>query len=224
MVSVRQSLPLRQSQALPGSPPRGALGLPPSPGLALAAALVLSACGQRESAATNTDVPKPIATSDAQIERAVEDALTSPGPSTSTKSDVQAGLKAQAEEILAKYPNKNAQDLLTVPEVVEAFKAGMTKLSKDKKLLDQLKSTAGIVAEMKGLSSEPGTFNLNFDIKSYDHVRKSRLLQAVLSEDPKQIVRFMTEEIGEAVPELSFEGAERASNGVSIKANPPPAQ
>jgi hypothetical protein len=49
------------------------------------------------------------------------------------------------------------------------------------------------------------------------------MVQAVISEDPKQIVRFLTEEIGEAVPELTLGGADRASNGVKIKETPAPA-
>jgi len=48
------------------------------------------------------------------------------------------------------------------------------------------------------------------------------MLQAVMSEDPRQIVRFITEEVGEAAPELTLGGADRASNGVAIKQIPPP--
>jgi hypothetical protein len=63
---------------------------------------------------------------------------------------------------------------------------------------------------------------LDLDIKGYDRSRKSRMIQAVMSEDPKQIVRFLTEEIGEATAELTYGGAQRASNGVAIKETPPP--
>lgn len=182
----------------------------------------LASCGKKEAPKTTVEAPKPTAVSDAKIDAAIADALTPSEPSAPTKSDVQAGLEAQAEDILAKYPNKNAQDLLNVPEVNEALKVGLTKLSKDKKLQDQINNSAVMVAKMKGLSGEPGTVGLDFDLKSYDHDRKSRMVQAVISEDPKQIVRFITEEVGEASPELSFGGAERASNGVAIKETPPP--
>jgi hypothetical protein len=46
------------------------------------------------------------------------------------------------------------------------------------------------------------------------------MLQAALSEDPQQLVAFLVGEIGEAAPDLSFGGMERAPNGVSIVPNP----
>jgi hypothetical protein len=104
----------------------------------LAACLVLAmlsvSCGKKEAPKTSTEAPKPAAVSDAKIEAAIADALTPSEASAPIQSEVQAGLEAQAEDILAKYPNKNAQDILNVPEVHEALKAGLTKLSKDKKL------------------------------------------------------------------------------------------
>jgi len=182
--------------------------------------LSLVACGKKEAPKPAvTEAPKPAAVSDAKIDAAIEQALTPPAP---TQSEVQAELEAEAEDILAKYPNKNAQDLLGVPEVNEALKVGLTKLGKDKKLQDQINKSVALAAQMQGLSGEPGTVGLDLDVKEYDHARKSRMVQAVISEDPKQIVRFLTEEIGEAVPELTLGGADRASNGVKIKETPAP--
>jgi hypothetical protein len=187
----------------------------------VALCLFITACGKKEAPKTTVETPKATAVSDAKIDAAIADALTPSAPSAPTQSEVQSGLEAQAEDILAKYPNKNAQDILNVPEVHEALKAGLTKLSKDKKLQDQINNSVALAAKMKGLSGEPGTVGLDLDLKGYDHSRKSRMVQAVISEDPKQIVRFITEEIGEAAPELSFGGAQRASNGVAIKETPP---
>jgi hypothetical protein len=187
----------------------------------VALCLFITACGKKEAPKTTVEAPKPAAVSDAKIEAAIADALTPSAPSAPTQSEVQSGLEAQAEDILAKYPNKNAQDILNVPEVHEALKAGLTKLSQDKKLQDQINNSVALAAKMKGLSGEPGTVGLDLDLKGYDHSRKSRMVQAVISEDPRQIVRFITEEIGEAAPELSFGGAGRASNGVALKETPP---
>lgn len=184
---------------------------------------LICACGKEEAPKTSVAAPKPAAVSDAKIEAAIADALTPTESSAPSKSDVEAGLEAQAEDILSKYPNKNAQELLNVPEVNEALKVGLTMLSKDKRLQDQINNSVALAAKMKGLSGEPGTVGLDLDLKGYDHARKSRMVQAVISEDPRQIVRFITEEIGEAAPELSFGGADRASNGVAIKETPPPA-
>lgn len=185
-------------------------------------AFVLVSCGKKEAPKTTAEASNPVAVSDAKIDAAVMDALTPSEPAAPSKSDLQAGLEAHAEDILAKYPGKNAQDLLNVPEVNEALKAGLTKLGKDKKIQDHINNSVALAAKMKGLSGEPGSVSLDLDVKGYDHSRKSRMLQAVMSEDPQQIVNFLTQEIGEAAPELSFGGAERASNGVAIKENPPP--
>ncbi len=182
----------------------------------LALAMLSTSCGKKETPQTATEAPKSAAVSDAKIEAAIADALIP------TKSEMQTGLEAQAEDILAKNPSKNAQDLLSVPEVNEALKAGLTKLSKDKKLQDQINNSVALAAKMKGLSGEPGTVGLDLDLKGYDKARKSRMLQTVLSEDPKRIVSFLAEEIGEAAPELAFGGVQRASNGVALKEQTPP--
>jgi hypothetical protein len=189
----------------------------------LAVAMCFSplACGKKEAPKTIVEAPKPAVVSDAKMDAAIAEALT---PAEPSKSDEQAGLEAQAEDILSKHPNKNGLELLGVPEVQEALKAGLTQLSKDKGLQNQINQSVALAAKMKGLSGEPGTVGLDLDVKGYDRARKSRMIQAVMSEDPKQIVRFLSEEIGEATPELSYGGAKRASNGVSLRETPPPAK
>jgi len=192
--------------------------------LAVALCYGIVACSKKEAAKSTVEATKPTAVSDAKMDALVADALTPETPAADSGSDLQAGLEAQAEDILSKYPNKNGQDLLGVPELQEALKAGLTKLSKDKNLQNQINQSVSLAANMKGLSGEPGTVGLDLDLKGYDRTRKSRMVQAVISEDPKQIVRFLTEEIGEAAPELSFGGAPRASNGVALKETPLPAK
>lgn len=184
----------------------------------------LAACGKKEPArpAQEALAPKSAAVSDSKIESMALEALAPAESRKSPKAELQAGLESRAEDILARYPEKNAAELLNVPEVNEALKVGLTRLSKDKRLQDQINNSAAMVAKMQGLSGEPGTVGLDLDIKGYDHARKSRMLQAVLSEAPKQIVRFVTEEVGEAAPELTYGGVQRASNGVAIKETPPP--
>jgi hypothetical protein len=186
----------------------------------------LAACGKKESAepAPEAAAPKSAAVSDSKIESMALEALSPSEPRKPAPSELQAGLESQAEDILARHPGKNAVELLNVPEVNEALKVGLTRLSKDKRLQEQINNSAAMVAKMQGLSGEPGTVGLDLDIKGYDHARKSRMLQAVMSEDPKQIVRFVTEEVGEAAPELTYGGVQRASNGVAIKETPPPAK
>lgn len=193
--------------------------------LAVLAAAVFAACGRKETKpAPDAAEPKSAAVSNSKIESMALEALAPAESGKPAQAEIKAGLESQAEDILARYPDKNAVELLNVPEVNEALKLGLTRLSKDKRLQDQINNSAAMVAKMQGLSGEPGTVGLDLDIKGYDHARKSRMLQAVMSEDPKQIVRFITEEVGEAAPDLTYGGARRASNGVAIKETPPPAK
>jgi len=60
-------------------------------------------------------------------------------------------------------------------------------------------------------------------MKGYDRSRTSRMLQSVLSEQPQRIVDFLVTEIGEATPDISYGGLDRAPNGVAIVPNTIPA-
>lgn len=217
MPSSRQSLPLRQSQARPGSPrSRGGHGA----WLALTAALALSACGKPEATPPATEPAASVtpALSERQLDAEIGRALT---PS---RAEREAELADRAEAVLDQYPGKNVTELLNTPEVNASLRVALTKLAENKPLQDQINNTVALAAQMQGLSGAPGSSRLDLDTSNYDPARKSRLLQAVLSEDPKRLVGFLAQEIGEAVPELSFQGVERASNGIAIKANPPPAK
>ena len=168
------------------------------------------------------EAPKPAVTSpapvisDSRLDAEISQALT---PTAAERDEDLADL---AEDILDKYPNKNVTELLNVPEVNESLKVALTKLSENKALQNQINGTVALAAQMQGLNSAPGGTRLDLDTSNYDHARKSRLLQVVLSEDPRRIAGFIAQEIGEAVPELTFEGVDRASNGVAIRENAPP--
>ncbi len=193
----------------------------------LLAGALMSACGKTptpaaakpatEQAAQPTAVATP-ALSELQLESEIGRALAP------TRAERAAELADRAEAVLDQYPDKNVTELLNTPEVNASLKVALTKLAANKPLQDQINNTVALAAQMQGLSGTPGSSRLDLDTSHYDRGRTSRLLQAVLSEDPKRLAGFVAEEIGEAVPELSFEGAERASNGVAIKENPPPAK
>lgn len=125
---------------------------------------------------------------------------------------------------MARHPNKNAAELLNVPEVNQKLRNALQKLGQDKGLQKQIEQTVDLAAKLKGLDGPPGSARLDLDITKYDSARTSRMLQTVLSEDPRQIVSFLSGEIGEAAPEISFGGAERAANGVAIKPKEEPQQ
>ena len=159
--------------------------------------------------------PAPAAVSDTRIESEIANALagTAPASVAATPSELQR----EAEGIIAKYPGKTAADLLNVPEVNTKLRNLLGKLAQDKALQQRINGSVDLAAQIKGLE---GAVKLDLDMKGYTKARTSRMLQAALSEDPNQLVAFLVGEIGEAAPDLSFGGLERAPNGVSIVPNP----
>ena len=184
--------------------------------------LLMAACNKQEAetkSAAPKEAPKTASISNTDLDAAISDALSSPAPVPAT----QVELVDQAASILAKYPGKNASELLSVPEVNESLKIALGKLGQDKVLQAKINSSVDLAAQIKGLE---GAARLDLDMTKYDQARTSRMLQSVLSEDPAQIVSFLIGEIGEAAPDISYGGLDRAPNGVSIVPNPatpPPA-
>jgi hypothetical protein len=188
--------------------------------LLIMTALMLASCGKTPAAA-KTATPaaaKPAAVADARIEAEISSALT-PAPEK-TSSSANDALKSEADSIIAQYPGKNATELLNTPEVKDKLAVAMKKLSADPVLTQRVNSTVDLAAQIKGLE---GAAKLDLDMKGYDQARTSRMLQSVLSEDPQRIVNFLVSEIGEAAPDLSYGGLERAPNGVAIVPNTLPA-
>lgn len=176
------------------------------------AMLLLASCGKSPEAAKPAapEAPKAAVVSDSKIEAAITEALSAPTPAA-------GDLANEAQAILAQYPGKTAQDLLNVPEVSTKLRSLLDKLGQDKALLARINSSVDLAAQIKGLD---GAAKLDLDMKGYDKARTARMLQAVLSEDPKQLVAYLVGEIGEAAPDLSFGGMDRAPNGVAIVPNP----
>lgn len=192
--------------------------------------IAIAACGK--TAVKSESSVKPVAAqpskasasspdaANAKLDAEISEALAPP-PAIAAANTREGELSAQADDILKRYPTKNAVELLNVPEVNEKLKVGLKRLGEDPSLGKQIESTVALAAKLKGLAGEPGSARLDMDIKSYDKPRTKRMLETVLSEDPKRIVGFLVEEIGEATPELSLGGAARASNGIAIEPNPP---
>ena len=188
--------------------------------LLIMTALMLASCGKTPAAAKTATpaAPKPAAVADARIEAEISSALT-PAPEKTPPSANDA-LKSEADSIIAHYPGKNATELLNTPEVKDKLAVAMKKLAADLVLTQRVNSTVDLAAQIKGLD---GAAKLDLDMKGYDQARTSRMLQSVLSEDPQRIVNFLVSEIGEAAPDLSYGGLERAPNGVAIVPNTLPA-
>lgn len=188
--------------------------------LLIMTALALASCGkspEATKAAAAPEAPKPAVVPDSKIEAEISSALTPPAAPASPAADA---LKTAADSIIAQYPGKTATELLNTPEVKDKLAVAMKKLAADPVLLKRVNSTVDLAAQIKGLE---GAAKLDLDMKGYDQARTSRMLQSVLSEEPQRIVDFLVSEIGEAAPDLSYGGLERAPNGVAIVPNTLPA-
>lgn len=184
---------------------------------AMSLAVFMTSCGKSKE---EPQAAKPVPTTPASapitnvnIESEITNALTGTAPAPLSASD----LAREAEDIMAKYPTLAAPDLLNVPEVQTKLRTLLGKLAQDKALQARINSSVDLAGQIKGLE---GAAKLDLDMKGYDRPRTSRMLQAAISEDPQQLVAFLVGEIGEASPDLSFGGQERAPNGVSIVPNP----
>jgi hypothetical protein len=177
------------------------------------AATCLASCGKSTPEAAQTAAAASTPVSEPRIESEIADALAGTAPPAARSSDWQR----EAEGIMAQYPDKTAADLLNVPEVNVKLRNLLGKLAQDKALQQRINSSVDLAAQIKGLD---GAARLDLDIKGYDKARTSRMLQAALSEDPNQLVAFLVGEIGEAAPDISYGGMERAPNGVAIVPNP----
>jgi len=191
----------------------------------LAAAIALAACGKTpETAAPPAPAaPTPVVMSDGKVEAAFMDVLTPATPAAPVPM-AAAEVNEEVLAILAQNPGLNATELLSVPAVNQKLASILTKLGQDKALQGRINSTVDLAAQFTGLDGPPGSARLDLDIAKYDQARTARMLQAVLSEDPKQLVGFLVGEIGEATPDISFGGMSRAPNGVSIVPNAPAAK
>lgn len=160
---------------------------------------------------------------DDQISQVFAPAATSETPSAFPA--VTTDLAILAQDIMEKHPGKNAEELLGVPEVKEKLGNALKKLATDKELQNLVNSSVHLAAQIKGLEGPPGTHAMSMDLKTYDKPRTARMLQSVLSEDPKRVVNFIVQELGEAAVDLSYGGLDKSLNGISIvpNPNPPPA-
>jgi hypothetical protein len=142
-----------------------------------------------------------------------------------TASGGEMDLAKEAELVMAKYPEKNAQDLLNVAEVNPKLAEALKGLAADPQLQAAINKSVDLAAYFKGLSGPPGAFKLNLDVKVYDSARTQRMLTAVLSGKPKPVVQFLVDELGEASFEFGFTENSKTQNGISLEPNPnaPPA-
>ena len=181
--------------------------------------VMLVSCGKSESVAVVEPVPemKP-ATAKPKLDDELLAALA-PAPGDAT-SETSGDLEAEAQRVMALYPDKNAQELLNVPEVNPQLVAALKDLAADPQLQAAINKSVDLAAHFKGLTGAPGAYKLNLDVKAYDGPRTQRMLTSVLAGKAKPIVQFLVDELGEASFEFSFTGTEKTANGISLEPNP----
>jgi hypothetical protein len=225
MATFDQSLPARQLHLKPATHPldwRKVLGR----WLALLAAGLVG-CGK----ATPPEKPaaQAVATSLGQKEAGAvggQDLLSAKAEEKDADEDgiAMTPLEEQAQRIMGLYPEKNAQELLNVPEVNPALVKVLKGLAADPKLQAYMNSSVDLAAKFKGLDGPPGSYQLKLDLTVYNDSRTQRMLAAVVSEEPGQVVEFLVEELGEAAFDFTFTGADQTSNGISLTPAPVPLQ
>lgn len=190
----------------------------------MAGMMLLSACGKKEESAETPDTStKPSAVSDAAMDAEISAALTPvPEPSSLLGSGASAttSLDDQVDEVRRQHPNKNAVELLSVPEVNTKLREALQELAESPKLRAQIDSTVDVAAAFIGLDGPPGSYKLNLDMTSYADGRIDRMLKAVMTGQAKPVVDFVVGEIGEAAPDLGYGGQIRAPNGVALDPAP----
>ena len=196
------------------------------PFAALAAGALLVACGEQATesavkpaaavAVEKTALPQASST---QLD---EELLAALAPAPGEVMANSAELSEEARRIMDLYPEKNAQELLSVPEVNAPLVAALKELGANEQLQAAINKSVDLAAHFKGLSGPPGSYKLNLDLKAYDPARTQRMLTAVLAGRAKPMVQFLVDEVGEASFEFTFTDAERTSNGIALEKNPQP--
>lgn len=195
---------------------------------ALACGALLSACGSKDQSPTASAGAKPetAAVSDAAMEKEISRALApAPAPAAfggSSRAMAGDSLDEWVDDIRLAHPNKNAVELLNVPEVNAKLREALQDLTANGELRAQIDSTVDVAAAFIGLDGPPGAYKLNLDMTGYDNDRTDRMLKAVMSGKAKPIVDFVVGEIGEATSDLGYGGQTRAPNGVAIEPAPTP--
>jgi hypothetical protein len=199
----------------------------PTPTLPAALCVLLGgalvSCGKPDQLEAN----KPVVTPTPEVKRAAEkpnldaELLAALAPAPGEVAGETAGeLEAEAQRVMDLYPEKNAQELLNVPEVNPKLVLALKDLAADPQLQAAINKSVDLAAHFKGLTGAPGAYKLNLDVKAYDGPRTQRMLTAVLAGQAKPMVQFLVDELGEASFEFSFTDAEKTTNGISLEPNP----
>lgn len=183
------------------------------------------ACEKKANEAVSEVPENPAVTAKSNTNKSELDAelmaALAPAPGDAN-ADTENDLEVEAQRVMALYPDKNAQDMLNVPEVNPKLVEVLKGLAADPQLQAAINKSVDLAAYFKGLSGPPGSYTLNLDVKAYDSARTQRMLTAVLSGKPKPVVQFLVDELGEASFEFSFTDAQKTANGISLQPNPNP--
>jgi hypothetical protein len=187
--------------------------------LALLALLALS-CGWQDDPAPAATVPAVPPGPSPELATPEID----PAPFPSDPLPASGDYADQAAQIMVRYPDLNAQELLNTPEVNPHLADALRGIGEDQELQDYINSTVETASKFQGLDAIPGTVKLNLDLTVYDDTRTHRMLAAVLTGEPRPVVNFLIDELDEASYEfiINEEELEASSNGISFEGIPIP--
>lgn len=174
----------------------------------LAPLLLLSACDKTAPKAKSVSPSTAAYKSLPALSEATKEAQSTPA--------VENDIAAEVTALRDKYPFKNAEELLQVPEVKEKLEEMGREMAAHAEFQKRVDQTVNLAASLIGLDGSPDSLKLNMDFTVYSDARTNRMLSAILPGKPQPWVDFVIGEVGEAVPDLSYGGLQKSNNGVSI--------
>lgn len=128
-----------------------------------------------------------------------------------------SNISTEVTAIRDKYPEKNAEELLQVPEVKAKLEEMGRVMAEHAEFQKRVDKTVDLAASFIGIEGPPESLKLNMDFKVYSDARTNRMLSAILPGSPQAWIDFVVGEVGEAVADLSYGGLQKSNNGVSIE-------
>lgn len=134
--------------------------------------------------------------------------------------------RSLVDEYRAAHPGMSLMELATDPALKPKLQSLMQEMMTKPELGKQFGEAIELIMKVKGFKPEPGT-NVSLNMMSDGFLntesQAERFLGAVLSHDPKALAQFFADVVNEASVEMALDpGAEKTSNGVSVREGPLP--
>lgn len=181
-------------------------------------------CGKKvapKAAAPSKHTPGAAApVTDKEILNAISDSSRTAKPGADRDDDLDRAIDTYKRE----HPFRDANELLKQETFLEKLRPLLEAAVKDHQFTDRVQKSVDFAAELREGKAAPGSYKLDLKVDNYTPEQTDRLLGTVLSGKPEKLVNFVLTEIDQAAVEFTIlSNQTRASNGVTVQPNPPPA-